>query len=129
MSRIKLQRTIAKKLLKKPAGKLVEVDLSTRDHPAWMTRAYTNNRYVIMIDDAAKVTGGIAAIKAMIQRHDDKPIPNHWSEMQSIKNELFGEEVTAIEYYPAESKLQNHHNIYWLWILPEGVIPIAEETA
>ena len=113
---------VAKKLFKLPAGKLQEIDLNTKDHPVWMTRAFMNNRYVVMIDDKARTDKGYA-IKAMIQRHDDTPIPNHWSEVQAIKNELFGREAMGVEYYPKESGLMNDHNIYWLWIFPEGVLP------
>ena len=116
---------VADKLFKLPPGVLKPIDLNTQEHPSWMTRAYMNNRYVVMIDDNAKTDKGIA-IKALIQRHDDTPIPNHWSEIQSIKNELFGEETTGIEYYPAESRLLNDHNIYWLWIFPESLIPIPK---
>ena len=125
MSRSKQQRSAANKLLKKPRGKFEIIDLSERTTPIWMTRAYQNNHYVVMINDNAYMTKGVTAIKAMVQRHDDKPIPKHWSGMQSIKNELFGKETTGIEFYPAESKLQNHHNIYWLWILPSDELPIA----
>ncbi len=125
MSRSKIQKAAAKKLLKKPAGKLIALDLTTRRHPHWMTRAYSNNRYVVMINDNAKMTKGVTAVKAMVQRHDDKPIKNHWRELQNIKNELFGQETTAIEYYPAESKLEDLANIYWLWLLPENTLPIS----
>jgi len=112
----------ANKLLKLPPGKLMPVDLVINPHPSWMTRVYRNNRYVVMIDDNAKTSKG-PAIKAMVQRHDDTPIPNHWRELQNIKNEIFGPETTAIEYYPAESELVDEHNIYWLWIFPDGVLP------
>lgn len=125
MARSKAQKSAAKKLLKKPRGRWIPMDLSERPHPEWLTRVFNNNRYVVMINDNAKMTGGITAIKAMIQRHDDKPIPNHWAEMQSIKSELFGADVTAIEYYPSASKLCDVANIYWLWILPEDSLPLA----
>lgn len=125
MSRSKPQKLAAKKLLKKPRGQWIPMDLSERPHPEWLTRAFRNNRYVVMINDNAKMTGGITAIKAMVQRHDDKPIRSHWAEMQSIKNELFGVEVTAIEYYPSTSKLCDVANIYWFWILPENSLPLA----
>ena len=64
------------------------------------------------------------AICVRVQKHDDLPIPNHWREMMNIKNEIFGEEATAVEYYPAKSKLQDLHNIYWFYIFPDGVLPI-----
>lgn len=121
MSRTRAQRAQAKKLLKKQAGKLEPIDLAERNAPDWMTRAYRNNRYVVMIDDNARING-IAAIKAMVQRHDDKPIPGHWRQLQNIKNELFGAESTAIEFYPPESLLEDVANIYWLWVLPTEAV-------
>ena len=33
------------------------------------------------------------------------------------------EETTAVEYYPAQSELIDDHNIYWLWIFPNDVLP------
>lgn len=121
----KLRKKEAKKLFKKPAGKLTPIDLASRlNTPRWMTRAYSNNRYVVMIDDNAKMTGSIVATKAMIQRHDNKPIANHWREVQAIKNELFGVLATGIEFYPAENELIDDFNIYWLWILPLDSLPL-----
>lgn len=91
--------------------------------PTGMTRAYRNNRYTVMIYDGSMTTAG-PVTRALIQNHFDEPIKNHWSEIQRIKNEVFGPEVTAIEYYPAESQLINQHNIYWIWIFPQGVLPM-----
>ena len=116
MSRTKAQKAEARRRLKKPAGKLEPVDLSALKHPDWMTRSYINNRYVVMIDDNANIKG-IPATKVMVQRHDDKPVPGHWRQLQNIKNELFGQESTAIEFYPPESELTDVANIYWLWVL------------
>ena len=112
----------ARRLKKKGRGQWVEINLSEIDHPKWMTRCYRNNYYTVMIQDDTPTTHG-AAIKAMVQSHDDLPINRHWAEMQRIKNELFGAEKTGIEYYPPESRLEDIHNIYWLWIFPDGVLP------
>ena len=118
MPRTKQQLAVAKRMLKKPKGKLEEIDLKLAPAPPpWMTRVYRNNHYVVMIDDN-EMTLGIRTPKMMIQRHDDKPIPKHWRELQDIKNEIFGRESTAIEFYPPESELTDQANIYWLWILP-----------
>ena len=91
--------------------------------PRGMTRAFINTRYVVMVYDNSPVTTG-TAIRVMVQKHNDTPILNHWSEMQKIKNEIFGEETIAVEYYPAKSQLIDDHNIYWFWIFPENVLPI-----
>jgi len=118
------RRLAAKENFKKPVGLFQPIDLqAARYTPEWMTRAFKNNRYIVMINDKAKVTTGYA-IRAMVQKHDDTPIVNHWSEMQKIKNELFGEKATAVEYYPSVDSLEDNHNIYWMWVFPEGVLPL-----
>ena len=113
----------AQRLLKQPESKFEQMDLSAPAFvPDGMTMAFRNNRYTVMIYANAKTTHG-PATQVLIQNHFDEPIKNHWSEIQRIKNELFGKEVTAIEYFPAESELVNQHNIYWIFIYPDGVIP------
>ena len=117
------RRLAAESLLKKPEGRFEQCDLSVLSFiPPGMTRAFRNNRYTVMIYDNAETTHG-PATQVLIQNHTDTPIINHWWEIQRIKNEVFGPEVTAIEYLPAESELINTHNIYWIFIFPEGVIP------
>ena len=124
MSRTKIHLKFAKKLLKKPAGPFVELDLNTLDHPEWMTRCYKNNRYMVMIDDNATLSDGTTAIKAMVQRHDDAIFPDHWRELQNIKNEIFGYQAVAVEFFPAEKELSDAANIYWLYLYPKGNLPI-----
>jgi len=63
----------------------------------------------------------------MVQRHDDAIFPNHWAEMQRIKNEIFGPESVAVQYFPATSNLIDRFNIYWMFIFEEGRIPIYKE--
>lgn len=121
--KVKDRKSAARELFRKPPGKLEPVDLTTAQFiPVGMTRAFRNNRYVVMIYDDTITTAG-PAIKVMVQKHDNTPITSHWREMQAIKNEVFGPEIVAIEYYPAESELLNTRNIYWMWIFPEGIIP------
>jgi len=118
------RKQLAKKLYKQPVTKFEVVNLLTVSFiPFGMTRSFKNNRYIVMIYDNAKTTKG-EAIQVLIQKIDNTPILNHWFEIQKIKNEIFGEEVTAVEYFPAESQLVDKHNIYWIWIYPDGVLPI-----
>ena len=110
--------------MKKPITKFERVNLSGRTFvPAGMTRAYRNTRYTVMVYDNSPTSHG-PAIRVMVQKHDDTPILFHWRELNKIKDEIFGEETVAVEYYPAKSKLVDDHNIYWLWIFPAGVLPI-----
>jgi len=99
-------------------------DLTTRKHiPPGMTRAYANNRFVVMIFDDSPTSHG-PAIRVMVQAANALPIPDHWKTMQRIKNEVFGPETVAVEYYPAMSQLLDTHNIYWMWVYPAGVLPV-----
>lgn len=117
----------AAKLMKKPAGKFEAIPIELASNvPSWMTRAYSNNRYTVMIDDNCIMSDGKPAIKAMVQRHDDACFPNHWAEMQSIKNEIFGSESVAIQYFPAKSKLIDKFNIYWMFVFSDGRLPVYE---
>ncbi|MDV3568148.1 hypothetical protein CMU71_14740 [Elizabethkingia anophelis] len=119
----RLRKKVAEKQFIKPVGEFKQIDLSTASFvPKGMTRAYKNYRYMVMVYDEVKTTAG-EAIQALVQKLDDTPIQNHWREMQNIKNKIFGKETIAIEYYPKESQLVDEHNIYWLWIYPEHLLP------
>lgn len=117
------RRIAAARAFENDPREFYEINMNECQHPHWMTRAFRNNVYTVMINDNSDTTHG-RAIRAMVQKHNDMPFLNHWFEMQKIKNEIFGKEVTAVEYYPKESELENSHNIYWMWIFPEGVLPI-----
>jgi hypothetical protein len=60
----------------------------------------------------------ILSITAIDQtsRHD-------WRDFQQLKNLLLGPEWEAVELYPAESKLIDPSNRFYLWCVPGGTIP------
>lgn len=124
--KLKDRMRASKTLYKQTETKLAPTDLSLMSCiPPGMTRAWTNNRFVVMIFDDVPTSHG-PAIRVMVQAANALPIPNHWKTMQGIKNEVFGPETTAVEYYPAQSELMDTHNIYWMWIFPEGILPIPK---
>jgi hypothetical protein len=49
-------------------------------------------------------------------RRNDQSTNISWEAKQRIKNEVIGEEVSAIEVYPKCSQLVDQANMYWLWI-------------
>lgn len=109
--------------MRKPARKFEEKNPREENAPSWITRLFVNSRYMVMIDDRAQTTAG-TAIRAMIRANDGRTIVNHWSEIQNIKNEIFGVDAVAVEYYPAEDSVTDEANIYWIWVFPEGVLPL-----
>lgn len=55
----------------------------------------------------------------VIRRHDEgKTIP--WASKQRIKNELAGEDATAIEIFPSVENLVDEANVFHLWVLPKS---------
>lgn len=80
------------------------------------TEMWMNDRYVA---SGRRVPEGYL-IELSIRRRDRKPdIP--WRHLQRIKNECAGDEVEAMELFPAEARLVDSANQRWLWLLKPGL--------
>lgn len=53
-------------------------------------------------------------------RRNDESTDVPWDHKQKIKNELFGEDETAIEVFPSTDQLVDQANMYWLWTFTEA---------
>lgn len=75
--------------------------------------------YFVMYDEPAP---GVRHLR--IQGHNSEPIHN-WMDMQEIKNIIWGEEVVAVEVYPAASQFKDGSNTYHLWTWPglDAIVP------
>ena len=47
-----------------------------------------------------------------------------WPEAQRMKNELAGDDATAVEVYPPQGEVVDQADMYHLWVLP-GPIPFS----
>ena len=89
-------------------------------------RVFLNNRYQVNVSvDAAGPKGEDEILCLSIKRRDKAPIRN-WRHFQRIKNEIpelvawgDGQKCEGVELYPAESRLVDTANQYFLWVLPE----------
>lgn len=52
----------------------------------------------------------------------DQTARHDWREFQQIKNALVGPEWEAVELYPAESRLKDPSNQFYLWCVPPGTL-------
>ena len=77
-------------------------------------KVYRNNKYIVQAYRDVERKGR-NYIKVMIRRSDSEPIYS-WQDMYRIKNEIFGEEVEAIQFFPKRSELVDVANLYWFWI-------------
>lgn len=75
---------------------------------------FQNNRYIVQVFLGERRKNRTYD-KAMIRRSDAKPIDS-WSDLQRVKNEIFGPEIEAIQFFPPQSELIDDANLYWLFI-------------
>ena len=52
----------------------------------------------------------------------DETARHDWRDFQRIKNDIAGREWEGIELYPAESRLKDPSNRFYLWCVPKGVL-------
>jgi hypothetical protein len=58
-------------------------------------------------------------VELSIRRNDREPARD-WRDFQRIKTQIAGADVEAFEMYPAEDRLMDTANHYWLFCLPPG---------
>lgn len=78
---------------------------------------YENNIYNVWINNPAELF-----IHITVARKDNKPV-NNWYDLWNIKNQLAGEDATAIEIYPARNDLIDGQNQRHLFVLPKYICP------
>ena len=85
----------------------------------WGNDKYTVNVHLI----SGKGRNGF--VELAIHNHNRTPhIP--WRHLQQIKNEVLGPEREAIQIYPAESRLVDTANEFWLYVYPTGEAPMRK---
>lgn len=76
---------------------------------------WKNNRYTVSA--TRREDGSVAYLS--IRRNDRRAIRD-WRDFQRIKTEIAGADVEAVELFPAEGRLMDTANQYWLWCFPPG---------
>jgi hypothetical protein len=76
---------------------------------------WLNDQYVVTVRRFAE--GDVASLSI---RRDDRKAPRDWRHFQWIKNEIAGTDVEAVELFPAEDRLVDTANQFWLWCAPPG---------
>ncbi|HGF7409603.1 TPA: hypothetical protein QFT53_000878 [Enterococcus faecium] len=85
---------------------------------AEMDRGYTDGSFAVLVRTVETEEYG-PVLHAAIRNIENTDIP--WREKQRIKNELFGEEREAIEFFPKMSELIDEANMYHLWVFPSNI--------
>ncbi len=75
-----------------------------------------DGKYQVLYDEI----GGFKHLR--VRRLDDKPICN-FMDLQEIKDNLFGEDIIAIQVFPKKEDFLDGSNTYHLWTLKDVDIP------
>jgi hypothetical protein len=54
--------------------------------------------------------------------NDDESARHDFRDFQAIKNDIAGRDWEAVELYPAESRLKDPSNRFYLWCVPKGLL-------
>jgi hypothetical protein len=54
--------------------------------------------------------------------NDDDSARHDWRDFQAIKNDIAGKDWEAIELYPAESRLKDPSNRFYVWCCEKGLL-------
>lgn len=93
--------------------------LGLSDEELGLGELYVNSRYQVMVRrQPAKEAAAPDLVHLSIKRRDNEPARD-WRDLQRIKNELLGQEVEAVELYPAESRRVDTANQYHLWAIDD----------
>jgi len=76
---------------------------------------WRNDKYVVVV---TRWEDG--AVQELSIRRADRRAVHDWRDFQRIKSEIAGAEVEGFEMYPAESRLMDTANQYYLFCLPPG---------
>lgn len=81
-------------------------------------QSYYNGKYQAILSRAEDGFG--RPIFVLSVRREDRKALMDWRDLQWIKNQILGPEVEAVQLFPAESRLVDTSNQYYLFAYDEG---------
>ena len=83
---------------------------------------WQNNLFTVVVDQVLSEERGDAQNAwVLVIANNDGSARHDWRSFQRIKNELTGPESEAIELYPAESRLVDTSNEFFLWVFDRKI--------
>ncbi|MGL5713383.1 MAG: DUF7694 domain-containing protein [Paraclostridium sp.] len=84
-----------------------------------------DKKYCVMIREINTDMGRVSHMTLRNSENNNIGTDIPWIEKQRIKNEIFGQEVAAIEVFPKESELVDSAMMYHLWVLHDFTLPFG----
>lgn len=119
MSREKYRREMQKLGVQRKRVDKVLRDLKKQEQ-------FANEKYIVAVSRNIDNGFGLEMIELSVKRRDKEPIFD-WREMQQMKNEIVGPECEGIQLFPAESRLVDTANQYWMYCFadPKVRVPVG----
>ena len=113
------------KTIREKFPELTEEEIVEAGPRLWNNEQWGNDRYTahVKYQDSRGKDG---YLEIGIHNHKRTTIMP-WSHVQQIKNEICGAEREAVMIYPAESRLLDTANEYWIYVYPVGEGPMRED--
>lgn len=89
-----------------------------------------NNKYQVVVARLSTPAFGFGQDAKWFQlsiRRLDREYIRDWRDLQRIKNEILGPEAEGIEIFPAESRLNDTANQYFMWCVVGAKFPIGPQ--
>lgn len=83
--------------------------------PGWnrdVREAHRNRVFCVLL----RPVGNVATHLAITSLSGERPT---WWEAQRIKNEIAGDDATAVEVYPPQAEVVDEADMYHLWVVPD----------
>lgn len=100
------------------------IDLASLNDPMMPYEIYRNNLYQVSLYRPQDIEG-VGRVQHLSMKRNDNTVIRDWRHLQLIKNEIIGEEVEAVEIFPAESRMTDMANQYHLWCFLDSHIPFG----
>jgi len=79
---------------------------------------FVNSRYHVHVSKEASLLTPAGYVVVLSIRNNDRSVRRDWRDFQRIKNELLGPDWEAVELYPAEERLVDTANQFYLFCVP-----------
>ncbi len=87
---------------------------------------WMNNHYTVHVTRRPEGDEHAGSVYELSIRRNDRAPARDWRDFQRIKNEIAGPLCEAVELYPAQTRVVDTANQYFLWVFPEGVeVPVG----
>jgi hypothetical protein len=78
--------------------------------------AWANDLYAVLVRPVETRWGKVWHLAIRTASNLEPP----WRDKQRIKNEIFGQDISAVEIMPPSNEVIDQADMYHIWVLPEG---------